>query len=222
MTALAATTLCIDTCGPSLLLALGEQPDHLAVHYEAMATGQAEAIIPALEALMGARAQAGTRPQIGRIAVIVGPGSFTGLRVGLAVAKARAVADGAPLVPVNRMEMLARCDRLAHTQTRAGIVSLDARRGERFMQAFDAQLAALTPAVTVANEDVAGWRAQHEARFGAGYYVESQEAFAPDLVAKALFLSGQAGAEVSHQDIQPLYVRPPDAKQPKATRFRVS
>lgn len=216
MTALAATTLCIDTCGPTLLLALGERIDHLSVHYEAMATGQAEAIIPALDALIE------DSTHINQIAVTVGPGSFTGLRVGLAVAKARSVADRAPLVPVNRLEMMARCWGLAHSEPSAGIVSLDARRGERFMQAFDAQLSALTPAMTVPNEDVPDWRAKHEAGFGAGYYVESQDEFAPTLAAQALFLCGQAGTAVAHQDIQPLYVRPPDAKRPKATRFRVS
>jgi tRNA threonylcarbamoyladenosine biosynthesis protein TsaB len=221
LTAPAATTLCIDTCGPSLLLAVGQRVDQLSVHYEAMATGQAEAIIPALGAIMEDSAAKGFAP-ISQIAVTVGPGSFTGLRVGLAVAKARAVAGRASLVPVNRMEMLARCWQLEHVQPSAGIVSLDARRGERFMQAFDAQLAAVTAAVTVRNEDVAAWRIQHEARFGAGYYLESQDVFAPTLAAQALFVCGQTGGPISHQDIQPLYVRPPDAKRPKATRFRVS
>lgn len=215
--------LCIDTCGPSLLLGFGAAASSVAVHYEPMATGQAEAIIPALDALLDRpRCTDGTAPRVDRIAVTVGPGSFTGLRVGLAVAKARAVADGADLLAVNRLQMLARCARLSGASYSGYVVSVDARRGERFMQAFDAQLAPLTQAMAIPNGDVDAWRLDQDVTHKAFGYITGHEAFDPALQASALFEAGQAAQSVSHSAIRPLYVRAPDAKRPKETRFTVS
>jgi tRNA threonylcarbamoyladenosine biosynthesis protein TsaB len=67
---------------------------------------------------------------IERIGVGVGPGSFTGLRVGIATARALAQARGLPLVGVSTLEVIAR--RLGGT----ALAVLDARRGEAFAAAW--------------------------------------------------------------------------------------
>jgi len=72
--------------------------------------------------------------QVERIAVGVGPGPFTGLRIGVATARALASARGLPLVGISTLESLARNATPEH-----GIVAavLDARRGEVFAAVFN-------------------------------------------------------------------------------------
>lgn len=82
--------------------------------------------------------------QLDRIAVGLGPGTFTGLRIGVATAKALARATGIPLVGVSTLGALAQNIRLATGDPRlAGgadvvVPVLDARRGEVYAAAWDA------------------------------------------------------------------------------------
>ena len=78
------TLLAIDTAAPRLQLALlrGDSVDTLV---EDMPTGQAERIFPAIAELLVRNAA--TYADLTRIAVTTGPGSFTGLRIGLSAAR---------------------------------------------------------------------------------------------------------------------------------------
>jgi tRNA threonylcarbamoyladenosine biosynthesis protein TsaB len=76
---------------------------------------------------------------INRIGVGIGPGSFTGLRIGIATARALAQARGLPLVGVSTLEVIAR--RLQDT----ALAVLDARRGEAFAAAWRAGERLLAP-----------------------------------------------------------------------------
>jgi tRNA threonylcarbamoyladenosine biosynthesis protein TsaB len=76
---------------------------------------------------------------IDRIGVGIGPGSFTGLRIGIATARALAQARGLPLVGVSTLEVIAR--RLQDT----ALAVLDARRGEAFAAAWRAGERLLAP-----------------------------------------------------------------------------
>lgn len=79
---------------------------------------------------------AGGWGSVGRIAVGVGPGSFTGLRVGIASARALGASTGAPLAGVGTLDTLARgLATAAAGRTRLAV--LDARRGEVFAAAYD-------------------------------------------------------------------------------------
>jgi len=73
-------------------------------------------------------------PDIERIAVGVGPGTFTGLRIGIATARALGQARGIPLVGVSTLRSLAQGARSApiSADARAVLAVLDARRGEVF------------------------------------------------------------------------------------------
>ncbi len=84
-------------------------------------------------------------PQIDRIAVGIGPGTFTGLRIGVATARSLSRARGIPLVGISTLESLALNAAGSHTFPTQGeapspeavLAMLDARRGEAFAAAFE-------------------------------------------------------------------------------------
>jgi len=213
-------TLSIDTCGASLLLVFSSADGDFECHHEPMVTGHAEAIVPALEH-MRRRFGASFDGPLKRVGVTTGPGSFTGLRVGLAVAKARAVSDGCKVVGANRLRMLARCVQITQGVARPVHVAVDARRGEHFVQAFDERLSPLTEPYTLANDQVEDWCASQLAERPGSLTVSIPEDIPGGAMAKALLQEVQHGETVSHRTIVPLYVRPPDAKKPKGSRFTV-
>jgi tRNA threonylcarbamoyladenosine biosynthesis protein TsaB len=120
--------LAIDTAAPRLQLALlrGDVADTLV---EDMPQGQAERIFPAIDELLG-RNGASYR-DLRRIAVTTGPGSFTGLRIGLSAARGLGLALNIPVVGVPSLLALSLPVTCAHAA-----VLLDARRDEAYFQAF--------------------------------------------------------------------------------------
>lgn len=121
--------LAIDTAAPRLALAVLRDGDRVDTLVEDMATGQAERLFPALEELF-ARA-AVTYSDLTRVAVTTGPGSFTGLRIGLSAARGLGLALNIPVLGIPSLLALslsADCDPAA--------VLLDAKRGEAYFQTF--------------------------------------------------------------------------------------
>ncbi|MEW5901063.1 MAG: tRNA (adenosine(37)-N6)-threonylcarbamoyltransferase complex dimerization subunit type 1 TsaB, partial [Acidobacteriota bacterium] len=74
---------------------------------------------------------------IGGFAVAAGPGSFTGIRIGLSTVKAFAFASGVPVAPVSSLSALAL--KLRETQGRLFCPLLNAKKGEVFAALFEAQ-----------------------------------------------------------------------------------
>ncbi len=102
-----------------------------AMKSEAMTHGQAEALLPMLRA---AFAEAGVGfEDLAAVAVTVGPGSFTGLRVGLAAAQGLGLARDCAVVGVSSFAAWARAVPPGRVR-----VALDSRRGDAFVQEFDA------------------------------------------------------------------------------------
>jgi tRNA threonylcarbamoyladenosine biosynthesis protein TsaB len=112
--------------------------------------GHATQLLPLIARVLR-RAEIGWA-EVERIAVGVGPGTFTGLRIGIATARALARARGIPLVGVSTLHSLAlagpRAGVAAPTALDAVLAVLDARRGEVFaaswrmdeVEAFDSAL----------------------------------------------------------------------------------
>ena len=97
--------LALDTCLASCSVAVRDGERVLAYACEVMARGHQERLAPMAEAMM---AEAGLPfSAIERIGVTVGPGSFTGLRVGVAFAKGLASALDIPAVGIGTLEALA-------------------------------------------------------------------------------------------------------------------
>lgn len=125
-----SVTLAIDTAAPRLQLALcvGNRLDVLS---EDMAQGQAERLFPALDELL--RRNGRTYADLTRIAVTTGPGSFTGLRIGLSAARGLGLALGIPVLGIPSLTAIS-------LNLAAGPVAvlLDARRDEAYFQRFAA------------------------------------------------------------------------------------
>lgn len=203
--------LAIDTCLFACSAAVVRDGVVLAAKVEPMDRGHQERLAPLVAELMS---EAGVAfDQVDRIGVTVGPGSFTGLRVGLAFAKGLSAALGIPAVGIGSLEALAK----AH-EGRVFAV-LDAKRGQVYLQAFAdgvavsapdalpietaaARVAELAPDVLVGT----GAKLLAELRPSA-QVVESNHAD-PALVAAL------AAAARSPAPPRPLYLRAPDAKLP--------
>jgi len=165
---------------------------------------------------------------VARIGVGLGPGSFTGLRIGIATARALAQARGLPLVPVSSLEALALGAAGASTPPVIAAV-VDARRGEVFAAAWEGSRAVLAPAAlapaTLA-ERLRGVEAPVQAvgdgavRFRqeltrAGVAVPADGSSAHRIGAAALCRLGAAGEPVDRDGLLPDYRREPDAKPPQ-------
>jgi tRNA threonylcarbamoyladenosine biosynthesis protein TsaB len=127
--------LAIDTALPAISACVlddgVDSPE--AIETIAMEWGHAEALLPLIDRVM-ARV-AGGFASLGRVAVTVGPGSFTGLRVGIAAARAIGIACKIPVTGVSTLAALAAPLIL---EQRPGLVAaaIDARRGNVFFAAF--------------------------------------------------------------------------------------
>lgn len=117
----------------------------------AMARGHAEALMPLVrDALLSA----GGLATVERIAVTVGPGSFTGLRVGLACARAIALGTGRKLVGVTTLAALA-APVIDDGDGDVVAAAIDARHGRVFFQPFGPDGRSLSPARLVSARDAA-------------------------------------------------------------------
>ena len=165
------------------------------------------------------------------IAVDVGPGLYTGLRVGIATAVTMADALGAAMVPVTSLELVAHQARRSCGRRRIDAV-IDARRGELFHAAFGpngdpiSEPVVLTPrdlTVMLSNEDrdtllVGDGVEAHSATFAQeGFGTERGPVYpSAETIVELAVSAAAAGRTVSPKEIKPLYLRGPDA-QPIST-----
>jgi tRNA threonylcarbamoyladenosine biosynthesis protein TsaB len=168
-----------------------------------------------------------TWDDVGRIAVGVGPGGFTGLRIGIATARALAQARGLPLVPVSSLAVLAAGAEPAPAKAVAAVI--DARRGEVFAgawahdhlllepvalppEALAQRLRALDRTVQAVGDGAVRFRAALE---GAGVAVPVDGSAVHRIAAAPLCRLGAAGEPADRDRLLPDYRREPDAKPPQ-------
>jgi tRNA threonylcarbamoyladenosine biosynthesis protein TsaB len=127
--------LAFDSSGAACSAAIRDGEGRLLAHrFQSMARGHAELLMPMLRDVM---AEAGLAfGELDLIAVTTGPGSFTGIRVGLAGARGLALASGLPLLGITAFEAIAAAVSPAERRGAALIVAIDSRRGDLFIQSF--------------------------------------------------------------------------------------
>jgi len=121
----------IESASAQVGCAVGGHEGVLASAHAGRGRRHAEALAPQIDFV---RRQAGIQlSEIGAVAVDIGPGLFTGLRVGIATAVAMAQGLGVPMIPVPSLDLMAFPARWSN---RLIVVALDARRGELFTALF--------------------------------------------------------------------------------------
>lgn len=121
-------TLAIDTAAPRLQLGLMLGDGRTDVSVDDIATGHAELIFGRIAELLERNGLGYADLQ--RIVTTTGPGSFTGLRIGLSAARGIGLARGIPVIGVSSLVAL------SLGATGPATVLLDARRGEAYFQTF--------------------------------------------------------------------------------------
>lgn len=200
-------TLAIDSATEACSVALLENDTLVAGDWRMLGRGHAEQLVPMISGLPG-------QGRATRIAVALGPGSFTGVRVGLAAARALAFAWDAELVGYPTLDLVAAMARAEHGSA-AVAVAMTGGHGEWFTQGFAADgtplrpLASLPPAAAAEHSPesiIAG--SQAEALVGARGFGTAL-ALWPDARAFALLPPFALTS-----DVAPLYGRAPDARLP--------
>ena len=146
---MASTILAISTITEMCSVAILRQGEIVSQDQALLGNKHAEQLLP-----MVACAMKDTRTSFAAldgIAVARGPGSFTGIRIGLAAARGLALAAAKPLIGVGSL------DAIAYPARNAGqpiLAVLDANRGQIYAQSFTAEGETLSPALVIAPDKI--------------------------------------------------------------------
>jgi tRNA threonylcarbamoyladenosine biosynthesis protein TsaB len=217
--------LAIDTALPAVSACVLEEgaDEPLSLETIPMERGHAEALLPLLDRVL-AKVEGGFAA-LDRIAVTVGPGSFTGLRVGIAAARAIGLACSIPVVGVSTLAAMAAPLILEQKPGSVGI-AIDARHGNVYFAGFGADgRAFLPPRVTTVRDAVRSLGSGPLRLAGSAAGLLAAEAHAVGLSAEIISDSlvpdigyvAKLGlfADPSHAPPRPLYLKAPDAKPPE-------
>lgn len=133
--------LAFDAAGAALSVAVCRGGRTLSALHLPMRRGHVELLLPAIDQVL--RAANLALADVDAVATTVGPGSFTGLRTGLAAAQGLAFGAGKALVGVDRFTALAaRVSREAgsNQMDRPIVIAFDSKAASLYLQAFDANL----------------------------------------------------------------------------------
>ncbi|MGH2956869.1 MAG: tRNA (adenosine(37)-N6)-threonylcarbamoyltransferase complex dimerization subunit type 1 TsaB, partial [Solirubrobacterales bacterium] len=164
-----------------------------------------------------------------RIAVGTGPGSFTGLRIGIATARGLAQGRGLPLAGVGSLAALARgISEHPEGGRRPALPVIDARRGQVFAALYDPSGGERWPPLVAAPGELAKRLAERDSaplaagdgavRFSAeleavGATVAPARDTIHRIAARHVCALGEVAEATPPDQVEPLYLRPPDAKR---------
>jgi tRNA threonylcarbamoyladenosine biosynthesis protein TsaB len=216
---------CLNACSAAVGVGVGGRSARVVGRFEPMATGHAERLVAMISDVL---ADAGLPlTAIDHLAVTVGPGTFTGTRIGVACARALLLARPIPVTPLTSLAVMARQAALLEPRAHDICVAVDVRRDEVYAQVFDplgrtarsspmllttAQAAGLSPEAGLDYVGSAAGRIValcHNSRGIAAEPLSLLGNLLPDARdAIALVSRNQQGDRA----LTPMYLRPPDAK----------
>lgn len=197
--------LAIETSGEACSVALFEDGELLDARHETIGRGHAERLVPMIGELPG-------RGRADEIRVSLGPGSFTGVRIGLAAARALGLAWGAKVRGYPTLALIAA---MAREGGEVG-VCMNGGHGEWFVQGFEAdgqpatKLVSLPPQEAVTNLQARSIAGNRAVQF-AGLAPNPIDAI--ELVADARHVLAVPEGLITDV-LSPIYGRAPDAKLP--------
>jgi tRNA threonylcarbamoyl adenosine modification protein YeaZ len=137
------TVLAIDTAHAAVAACVMDlQGNVLARESQPMTRGHSEALLPLVERVLGAAKVA--FPALTRVAVVVGPGSFTGIRIGISAARAIGLACGIPVVGVSSLPAFA-APLIGADSSFVVAAAVDAKHGQVYVQGFSGKGHSLLP-----------------------------------------------------------------------------
>jgi tRNA threonylcarbamoyladenosine biosynthesis protein TsaB len=198
--------LAFDTSAAHCAAALLLRGEIIAESREEMAKGQAERLMPLIHEMLAA---AGFDWQdLGAVAVGVGPGNFTGIRISVAAARGLALGLGVPSVGVTGLEAL------AYGTEGAVYVATPSSRGALYLQEFDDGIA--SGEVREAHPDDADFWPDASRQLVGDWPETGKAVLRPDAIARirAIALIGAARAAQNPSPAAPFYLRAADAAPP--------
>jgi len=211
--------LAFDTTAAACSVALWRDGKVLTAKHAAMKQGQAEALVPMIErALEKCDVEYAA---LDRFAVTVGPGSFTGVRVGISTARAMGLAANKPVIGVKTTEVLAAA---APEKDVRILAVMDTKRGDLYAQMFDPKLKPLGDIQIATSQSLLQWIGPEPTTvvgdaaaavvdiLGSNAVVSAANSL-PDVATLAQLASTR---EPTEQDLVPAYARAPDAALPIA------
>ena len=199
-------TLVIDTATRACSVALFVDGQSVASHYEVIGRGHAERLLPLIADLPD-------RGRADQIVVNVGPGSFTGIRVGVAAARALGFAWGVPVSGYGCLTLVAAMARGGRAMSVD--VVMTGGHGEYFFQSYGDDGLATSPAASLSPSMV---EANANAELVAGDLATDVRVMLGnrsivDLLPDAA--SWHLIADIAQLAASPIYGRAPDAQMPK-------
>ncbi len=185
--------------------------------------GHAEILVPKIEELME-EAELSFH-DLNLLTTTIGPGSFTGLRIGLSTAEGYSLSTGLPLIGISTLEMLAQ----GVGKSDKRVVSIiDSKRGDYYYQMFDQNIIPLTFPDIISPENISktilekdmilvGTGAESAFKYFKNKNVEIyKETIDARVLLDSAKIKYESGEIKGHpNDCKPLYLRAADAKAPK-------
>jgi tRNA threonylcarbamoyladenosine biosynthesis protein TsaB len=217
--------LAVDTTTQRGSVAVVEQGELLGELRLLSGKDHSERLLPAIDFLL--RGLGGGPAGIGGYAVALGPGSFTGIRIGISTIQGLALGEPRPCLGVSALDVLAA---RARGIAPAVVAMMDAWRDEVYAAVYDAEARLVAGPFVEAPERVLLRAPAGAAYIGAGALRYRDEILAHDRDAcipeRSLYLAGtlgrlaeprlSAGEGVPPHALRALYVRAPDAVKPTA------
>jgi len=200
----------------------------LAHTLEPLERGHAEALVGMVQGVLSRSGVA--LSEINRIAVTLGPGTFTGVRIGLSLARGLKLAQGTPVCGFTSLEAI-RLNLRDNPEGRPVACLIDARRGEFYLAAWSAGGDAILAPCAVRHQDAVGLVPPGSLVLGtgadrlletAGEGGNFHRARAPDLPDAARIAEAAADLSPGDEPPRPVYLRPPGAKLPARAQNEIS